>query len=119
MFDHPQGYTTARTLLSILRLSESLARLRWSDQVHDFFYAPFRYPDPLHLQVIHDDVNEALRLMKMSKVIFYALGRWVRISTLYFQVSLEDTLEEGNARNDPITTVYMVCAHVVFERHRI
>jgi|MDSW01.2.fsa_nt_gb DNA replicative helicase MCM subunit Mcm2 (Cdc46/Mcm family) len=49
MFDHPQGYTTARTLLSILRLSESLARLRWSDQVHDFFYAPFRYPDPLHL----------------------------------------------------------------------
>lgn len=69
--ERAMGYTTARTLLSILRLSESLARLRWSDQV------------------IHDDVNEALRLMKMSKV------------------SLEDTLEEGNARNDPITTVYM------------
>ena len=28
-----QGYTTARTLLSILRLSEALARLRWADQV--------------------------------------------------------------------------------------
>ena len=28
-----QGYTTARTLLSILRLSEALARLRWAEQV--------------------------------------------------------------------------------------
>ena len=32
-FNHMQGYTTARTLLSILRLSEALARLRWADQV--------------------------------------------------------------------------------------
>ena len=28
-----QGYSTARTLLSILRLSEAIARLRWSDEV--------------------------------------------------------------------------------------
>mmetsp|Transcript_29073 Transcript_29073/g.71824 ORF Transcript_29073/g.71824 Transcript_29073/m.71824 type:complete len:727 (-) Transcript_29073:303-2483(-) len=65
------GYTTARTLLSILRLSEALARLRWADQV------------------IEDDVNEALRLMKMSKV------------------SLEDTLHDANPKLDPVTAVYM------------
>jgi len=50
------GYTTARTLLSILRLSEALARLRWADQV------------------VEDDVNEALRLMKMSKVTVVVLA---------------------------------------------
>jgi DNA replication licensing factor MCM7 len=65
------GYTTARTLLSILRLSEALARLRWADVV------------------IEDDVNEALRLMKMSKV------------------SLEDTLQDEGPKVDPITAVYM------------
>ena len=65
------GYTTARTLLSILRLSEALARLRWSSEV------------------IEDDVNEALRLMKMSKV------------------SLEDTLQDQGPKVDPITAVYM------------
>ena len=59
------------TLLSILRLSEALARLRWADVV------------------IEDDVNEALRLMKMSKV------------------SLEDTLQDEGPKVDPITAVYM------------
>lgn len=43
------GYTTARTLLSIIRLSESLARLRWSNIVSK------------------QDVERALELMKMSK----------------------------------------------------
>jgi len=64
------GYTTARTLLSILRLSEALARLRWADQV------------------VEDDVNEALRLMKMSKV------------------SLEDKSNGNSAKLDPITAAY-------------
>ena len=44
------GYTTARTLLSILRLAQSLARLGWSNEVNV------------------EDINEALRLMKMSKM---------------------------------------------------
>ena len=65
------GVHAARTLLSILRLSEALARLRWADVV------------------IEDDVNEALRLMKMSKV------------------SLEDTLQDEGSKVDPITAVYM------------
>mmetsp|Transcript_13712 Transcript_13712/g.54209 ORF Transcript_13712/g.54209 Transcript_13712/m.54209 type:complete len:159 (-) Transcript_13712:542-1018(-) len=65
-----QGYTTARTLLSILRLSEALARLRWANQV------------------VEDDVNEALRLIKMSKV------------------SLEDSSDDIPAKLDPITAVY-------------
>ena len=43
------SYTTARTLLSILRLAEALARLRFSKAV------------------AQSDVDEALRLMKMSK----------------------------------------------------
>ena len=47
--DQAHSYTTARTLLSILRLAEALARLR---------FAP---------EVAQSDVDEALRLMKMSK----------------------------------------------------
>ncbi len=42
-------YTSARTLLGILRLAQALARLRFADVVE------------------HDDVNEALRLMEVSK----------------------------------------------------
>ncbi|KLO19270.1 ATP dependent DNA helicase [Schizopora paradoxa] len=42
-------YTSARTLLGILRLAQALARLRFADIVE------------------HDDVNEALRLMEVSK----------------------------------------------------
>jgi DNA replication licensing factor MCM7 len=45
-----QSFTTARTLLSILRLGQALARLRWSDEV------------------VSGDVDEAIRLMMMSKV---------------------------------------------------
>lgn len=52
----PHTYTTARTLLSILRLSQALARLRFSDEVEQ------------------SDVDEALRLMKMSKASLYDEG---------------------------------------------
>eukprot|EP00898_Chlorokybus_atmophyticus_P003807 jgi/Chlat1/4427/Chrsp29S04389 len=48
--DSPHTYTTARTLLSILRLSQALARLRFADQI------------------CQGDVDEALRLMQMSKI---------------------------------------------------
>lgn len=54
--DVPHTYTTARTLLSILRLSQALARLRFSDEVEQ------------------SDVDEALRLMKMSKASLYEEG---------------------------------------------
>ncbi|KIO19909.1 hypothetical protein M407DRAFT_82167 [Tulasnella calospora MUT 4182] len=43
------GYTSARTLLGVLRLAQALARLRFSDEVSQ------------------DDVDEALRLMAKSK----------------------------------------------------
>jgi len=55
-----------------LRLSEALARLRWADQVSE------------------GDVNEALRLIKMSKI------------------SLEDTAGDDTSKFDPITAIYMV-----------
>ncbi|KAH9930757.1 MCM-domain-containing protein [Fomitopsis serialis] len=42
-------YTSARTLLGVLRLAQALCRLRFSDQVD------------------HEDVDEALRLMEVSK----------------------------------------------------
>lgn len=42
-------YTSARTLLGVLRLAQALARLRWSNQV------------------VIGDVDEALRLMEASK----------------------------------------------------
>lgn len=50
----PHSYTTARTLLSILRISEALARLRFAGSV------------------AQSDVDEALRLMQMSKFSLYA-----------------------------------------------
>ena len=45
----PHSYTTARTLLSILRLAQALARLRFADEVGQ------------------PEIDEALRLMRMSK----------------------------------------------------
>lgn len=65
------GYSTARTLLSILRLSEAIARLRWSDEVEQ------------------TDVDESLRLMKMSKI------------------SLENSRAEKSIM-DPVTSIHMV-----------
>ncbi|KAA3469811.1 DNA replication licensing factor MCM7 [Gossypium australe] len=50
----PHPYTTVRTLLSILRISAALARLRFSETV------------------AQSDVDEALRLMQMSKFSLYA-----------------------------------------------
>ncbi|XP_073300471.1 DNA replication licensing factor MCM7-like [Primulina huaijiensis] len=50
----PHTYTTVRTLLSILRISGALARLRFSDYV------------------AQSDVDEALRLMQMSKFSLYS-----------------------------------------------
>ncbi|XP_075524105.1 DNA replication licensing factor MCM7-like [Primulina tabacum] len=50
----PHSYTTVRTLLSILRISGALARLRFSDYV------------------AQSDVDEALRLMQMSKFSLYS-----------------------------------------------
>ncbi|GLT43135.1 hypothetical protein SLA2020_171060 [Shorea laevis] len=53
----PHSYTTVRTLLSILRISAALARLRFSETV------------------AQSDVDEALRLMQMSKFSLYADDR--------------------------------------------
>ncbi|XP_074316028.1 DNA replication licensing factor MCM7 isoform X2 [Silene latifolia] len=55
--DTPHSYTTIRTLLSILRLSAALARLRFSNTV------------------AQSDVDEALRLMQMSKFSLYSDDR--------------------------------------------
>ncbi|XP_072996283.1 DNA replication licensing factor MCM7 isoform X1 [Typha latifolia] len=53
----PHSYTTIRTLLSILRISIALARLRFSENV------------------AQSDVDEALRLMQMSKFSLYSDDR--------------------------------------------
>ncbi|KAL5996375.1 Mcm2-7 hexameric complex component [Asimina triloba] len=53
----PHSYTTVRTLLSILRISIALARLRFSETV------------------AQSDVDEALRLMQMSKFSLYSDDR--------------------------------------------
>jgi len=50
-------YTSARTLLGVLRLSQALARLRWADRVE------------------RPDVDEALRLMDVSKASLLNHGR--------------------------------------------
>ena len=66
--DVPHTYTTARTLLSILRLSQALARLRFSDEVEQ------------------SDVDEALRLMKMSKASLYDDGDPERVQDPVLQI---------------------------------
>ena len=66
-------------------------------------------------QVIEDDVNEALRLMKMSKVrrrmpaqlCFLSLALTLN-PLMVSQVSLEDTMQDENPKLDPVTAVYMV-----------
>lgn len=73
--ERAHSYTTARTLLSIIRLAEALARLRFSDAV------------------AQSDVDEALRLMKMSKA------------------SLGDPREQrrkGSKDVDPVTEIYQL-----------
>ena len=66
-----QTYTTPRTLLSLIRLSMALAKLRYRSLflsfplsrslTHCFFSCRFDN------QVIRGDVDEAIRLMRMSK----------------------------------------------------
>ncbi|KAL4572175.1 hypothetical protein LXL04_018944 [Taraxacum kok-saghyz] len=53
----PHSYTTIRTLLSIIRIATALARLRFSEVV------------------AQSDVDEALRLMQMSKFSLYSEDR--------------------------------------------
>ena len=64
----PHTYTTARTLLSILRLSQALARLRFADEVNQ------------------TDVDESLRLMKMSKASLYDTGDNVTVQDPISQI---------------------------------
>ncbi|KAL5475357.1 hypothetical protein EMCRGX_G025158 [Ephydatia muelleri] len=68
---HNQTFTSARTLLALLRLSTALARLRLADVVEQA------------------DVNEAVRLMEMSKQ------------------SLEDDEEKGRSAN-PVDAIYSI-----------
>jgi DNA replication licensing factor MCM7 len=77
--ENSMGYSTARTLLSILRLSEAIARLRWSDEVEQ------------------TDVDESLRLMKMSKI------------------SLENSRAEKSIM-DPVTSIHMIIREWVERR---
>lgn len=68
----PHSYTTARTLLSLLRLAQALARLRFQSIV------------------TQSDIDEALRLMRMSKQ------------------SLYQDKEKERGRLDPAQEVYTV-----------
>ena len=81
--DQASTYTTARTLLSILRLSHALARLRFA-------------PD-----VAQSDVDEALRLMRMSKA------------------SLADETSKkagGAGRGDPISEIFAILRDLAEQR---
>eukprot|EP01103_Thecamoeba_quadrilineata_P016266 TRINITY_DN5389_c0_g1_i1.p1 TRINITY_DN5389_c0_g1~~TRINITY_DN5389_c0_g1_i1.p1 ORF type:complete len:507 (+),score=72.97 TRINITY_DN5389_c0_g1_i1:849-2369(+) len=68
----PNTYTTARTLLAIMRLSHAHARLRFSEHVGS------------------EDVDEAIRLMIMSKS------------------SIEDERNKRRGGNDPTSAIYLV-----------
>ncbi|KAA8493633.1 DNA replication licensing factor MCM7 [Porphyridium purpureum] len=86
------GYTTARSLLSILRLAQALTRLRLSDEV------------------TQDDVDEAVRLIKASKesiseepVLGAGGGSQDPISAIYMLIralARESELQDGDAMDD-------------------
>ncbi|GBG59606.1 hypothetical protein CBR_g49870 [Chara braunii] len=82
----PHSYTTARTLLSIMRLSEALARLRFSTTVDQA------------------DVDEALRLMHMSKFSLYADER--KRSGLDAISDIYATIRDEAARRDTLDVTY-------------
>jgi len=86
--DEASGYTTARTLLSIIRLAEALARLRWANIV------------------TKHDVEQALNLMKMSKssLEVYTKNKMVRddpVTSLYHL--LRQWAERNSAQHVPFT----------------
>jgi DNA replication licensing factor MCM7 len=72
----PHSYTTARTLLSILRLATALARLRFAGEVGQA------------------EVDEALRLMRMSKHSLLDGGAGGGVGAA------------GRRANDPVSAVY-------------
>ncbi|KAJ8246866.1 hypothetical protein GJAV_G00256230 [Gymnothorax javanicus] len=86
-------FTSARTLLSILRLSTALARLRLVDVVEK------------------EDVNEAMRLMEMSKDSLQTdksnATRAQRPSDVIFSLLRELATEGGKGRGGPGGTVRM------------
>ena len=72
------SYTSARTLLGVLRLSQALARLRYADEVEQ------------------GDVDEALRLMEVSKESLYDdEDRERLVNSLLTVVSHGDVVIEG------------------------
>ena len=74
------GFTSARTLLAILRLSQALARLRCSDEVN------------------RDDIVEARRLMTLSRS---------SVAEAY-RGGAGDDGEGGRQKDDPISVVYQI-----------
>jgi len=77
------GYTTARTLLSILRLAQALARLR------------------LESVVVHEDVDEAIRLMAASKA---SINRD------------DEDVNDTMAFRDPISSIYALIRSIAAEK---
>ena len=83
--DQAHSYTTARTLLSILRLASALARLR---------FAP---------EVAQSDVDEALRLMRMSK------------ASLADETSAKG--RRGQHGGDPISEIFALLRNLAEQRN--
>ncbi|KAF5194359.1 Dna replication licensing factor mcm7 [Thalictrum thalictroides] len=82
----PHSYTTVRTLLSILRISSALARLRFSETV------------------AQSDVDEALRLMQMSKFSLYSDDR--QKSGLDAVSDIYSILRDEAARTNKLDVTY-------------
>ncbi|MCE3217191.1 Mcm2-7 hexameric complex component [Datura stramonium] len=82
----PHSYSTVRTLLSILRISAALSRLRFSEIV------------------AQSDVDEALWLMQMSKFSLYSDDR--QISSLDTIYDIYSILHDGDARMNSLALSY-------------
>ncbi|KAK2171404.1 hypothetical protein NP493_1071g00031 [Ridgeia piscesae] len=86
-------FTSARTLLAILRLSTALARLRLAEVVEK------------------EDVNEAMRLMEMSKDSLNASQEHTRVQNITDQVFavIRDMVAESGVRSVKMSDVRERC----------
>lgn len=96
-------FTSARTLLAILRLSTALARLRLADVVEK------------------EDVNEAMRLMEMSKDSLnphHEHGRLQNMTDRIFE-TIKEMVQDGGPRTIKIVDIHEKCTAKGFKQNAI
>jgi len=81
------AYTTPRTLLSIIRLAQAMARIRWSDEIDQ------------------NDIDEALRLMDVSQISVLESLEEEETSMIYHNILLKSLVKP---KTDVISAIFSI-----------